>query len=105
MEKDTTKAKKPYSINNKDDKFFFCHFANMARHNAFMILAYVTEQLALPTKIKEDSLKEAAVLNVDHLKNPELFAHLMALLQKHFPFFSYLRDNGDPKIAIGKLTI
>jgi len=94
-----TEKREAYSVTNPDHKFFFCHFANKARHNAYIIINEVAEALGLE-KRDENNLYNSEILRIDSIKNPEKFGHVIGLLKKHFRFMPYLVDKEHPGMAL-----
>lgn len=83
------------------DLFYFNHFANMARHNAFLIINDI-----LNTVYKaEDQLTEESLSNLykkvlaKSKGRPDELALLSSLLKKHFPFLHYYDNIQSDEIA------
>ncbi|MDR0892234.1 MAG: type VI-B CRISPR-associated RNA-guided ribonuclease Cas13b [Mediterranea sp.] len=83
-----------HTMSLKDARYYFSHYANMGRHNAYVIISDITEQLELPKKeIKEESLQQCGLLSDSiYRKYPERRALASQLLCQHFPFLSYFRE-------------
>ena len=98
---------------------FFGNYLNMARHNAFNILKYLSEKYQTPDadhigisyeqwmhldptkrEFADDSHNETAKLFdilEDKLKRPEVVDNLIRDLMRHFPFLKYLYGDDDRK--------
>ncbi len=103
-----TQLQKRFSVSNQDDKFFFCHYANMARHNAYMIIKDVTQKVFGREKeevVNEDKLQEAYMLQIISKEKPDIFAHLVALLQDRLPSVTFLVEQNAPENTLRNLKL
>jgi hypothetical protein len=92
-----THEKKEY-ITLSTHPFYFGHYLNMARHNAYLILSDLSNEIIPnPKSISEENLAEIELLNESKFGNrkPDEIAHRNYLLVKHFPF---LREEENPEI-------
>jgi len=71
----------------KQSKYLFAAYLNMARHNAFITLSYISTSIG-GTEGSEDNLSDMLPVRVltDRKAEPEKIKRTMELLDKHFPF-------------------
>lgn len=87
--------------------YYFAHYLNMARHNAYLILSDISSELKVTAKIIcEENLAEIELLNDTKFgkRRPDEIARRNQLLIKHFPF---LREEEQPEknsSPYGRLT-
>ncbi|MCO7355808.1 type VI-B CRISPR-associated RNA-guided ribonuclease Cas13b [Riemerella anatipestifer] len=82
----------PPNVYTLKHKFFWGAFLNIARHNAFITICHINEQLGLTTPPNDDKIADVVcgtwnnILNNDHdlLKKSQL----TELILKHFPFLA-----------------
>lgn len=74
----------------KEDAYYFAHYANMARHNAFLILTDIEKSVldGEPT-LEEGKLQDCNVIKkLDDKKGADNYAKIVKLLNHHFPFIT-----------------
>ncbi len=75
------------------DKDYFNAYLNMARHNAFIVLSSITEQLGKPPA-EENKLTDMYALRILLEKDkPDITLKVIEKLDKHFPFLRPMFDN------------
>ncbi|WPC12690.1 hypothetical protein LEQ03_10855 [Riemerella anatipestifer] len=98
----------PPNVYTLKHKFFWGAFLNIARHNAFITICHINEQLGLTTPPNDDKIADVVcgtwnnILNNDHdlLKKSQL----TELILKHFPFLAAMcyhppKKEGKRKVA------
>lgn len=76
----------------KSDKDYFSAYLNMARHNAWLILARFSEKLGKNAP-SEDGLTEAYAITVlNDIKNADVSLKSIEYLNQHFPFLKIMFD-------------
>ena len=96
----------PKGQNMSAHPHYFGTYLNMARHNAFMILNYLTEKhLGTDKAPSEETLFQAPILNLSKKKPDEVYA-LLGDLRHHFPFLRY-KDvlNDKAKVSVSADSI
>ncbi|MEZ4942727.1 MAG: type VI-B CRISPR-associated RNA-guided ribonuclease Cas13b [Saprospiraceae bacterium] len=79
-----------------DHPFYFGHYINQARHNAYVIMADINEQFELPAVETEDLNGFNPLLKLlTAPKQPDVTGRLVAALTRHFPFLRYLTLDAD----------
>jgi hypothetical protein len=93
--------KRSTTMSLKETPYYFSHYANMGRHNAYNIICYVSEKLLLTKKVNEEQLYQCELLSNKTYKNkPDKRAVACKLLCQHFPFLSHFSEkeiNGSNK--------
>ncbi len=80
----------PNARNRQEHPHYFGTYLNMARHNAYMILSYLSEKYNDNKPIDEAKLHQAGVLNLlVNSKKPDETYKLIGDLRHHFPFLCY----------------
>lgn len=85
----TPRSSSPNTRTFVDHPWYFGHYLNMARHNAYVIVKHITEHLSVEDKkeIKEENLQEAEILNsIKGQSQPDVVKGIVGSLIKHFPF-------------------
>lgn len=89
------------------DKYFFAAYINMARHNAYLVVADINNKV-LGSSISDDDAKISSAPIFKKLKPapnetvpPDLQLKIMKELQQHFPFlktmlFAFKKPKGNP---------
>ena len=80
----------PKAQNLRDNPHYFGTYLNMARHNAYMILSYLSDKYTDNKVISEEQLPQSAVLSLlVNSKKPDVTYKLIGDLRQHFPFLRY----------------
>lgn len=84
----TQRSSTPNTRTLEGHPWYFGHYLNMARHNAYVIVQHITENLGIEDKdIKEENLQEAEILNfIKGQSQPDVVKGIVGSLIKHFPF-------------------
>jgi len=80
----------------QNDPYYFSHFINMGRHNAYLIIHYIykcvyKEELNL---IESNLYQFSSKVKANSKKNPDELTKVIRLLLLHFPFLAYY-DNAE----------
>ncbi|WP_321437361.1 type VI-B CRISPR-associated RNA-guided ribonuclease Cas13b [uncultured Bacteroides sp.] len=79
-----------------ENPYYFAHYANMARHNAFLIINEIKEKV-YKTKLEtpEDELEKCALFTSLSNKNKKAdeYVHIIKLLTEYCPFIRFYADN------------
>lgn len=94
---------KVVNINNPGDKYYFSHFANMALHNALMILNHIALKLGYEPTFSERNIDTHPLLNSNPEVDIEKYAHCIAMLTKRLPVTAYLHDDNNPRAVLKNL--
>jgi hypothetical protein len=84
----------PKRCNSKEQPHYFGTYLNMARHNAFMILNYLSDKYRDTSKgedkeLEEGKLHQAALFRVLKNNKPDEVYALIGDLRHYFPFLRY----------------
>ncbi len=89
----------PKKCTLSEQPYFFGNYLNMARHNAFQIIRFLTIKYKdkanklSEVKLKEESLKDADLFTLlDDASKPDVLQSLIKDLIKYFPFLQYLYE-------------
>lgn len=78
----------------KNVKHIFGAYLNMARHNAFITLSYISKILGAETEGSESGLSQMKAITILNTHSrPEEKTKAILLLNKHFPFLMPMVDN------------
>ncbi len=78
----------------KQNKYIFAAYLNMARQNAYMILKHISTLMGIENNTDEQSLSEFTIIRQLRTKSvkPEVKSKTKKLLHKHFPFLQAIID-------------
>ncbi len=93
-----------YDINNADDKFFFGHYLNTARHNVFKIFNHILNKHG-KADVKEDNLHNCELLNRNKFSKYINANDLYESLKLHLPVLEYLKENNKEEAVFETLAI
>ncbi|HBL74542.1 MAG: hypothetical protein A2W90_20865 [Bacteroidetes bacterium GWF2_42_66] len=93
---DTPNFSERIPVSLQSHPYYFAHYLNMARHNAYVILEYVNRELIKPGKnLDEDNLIQSTVLKDGYFdRKPDELSHRNRLLVQHFPFLREAENEG-----------
>ncbi|MBN8683905.1 MAG: type VI-B CRISPR-associated RNA-guided ribonuclease Cas13b [Chitinophagales bacterium] len=91
-----------YTFNKEEHPFYFGHYINHGRHNAFLILNDIARRFNLETVDKEEQLSNMQVFRLLRDRDkPDESGRLLKALTFHFPFLQLLSDvNGQKRELI-----
>lgn len=75
-----------------DDKAFFASYLNMARHNAYIVLSHITEQIGYKPAAENQLTNMACINQLNNSKTPEITKKTIQLLRESFPFLKFYYD-------------
>lgn len=88
----TDKRSRTYTMH--EHPFYFGHYLNLARHNAYLIMADIHATIKLSVKVSdmviEDQLSQSALLNLETRMPSDDKARIVSRLMAHFPFLKLL---------------
>ena len=84
------KRSMPNARNRSAHPHYFGTYLNMARHNAFMILSYLSEKYNVTAPSTDDQLTQGGLWTLlESSKKPDETYKLIGDLRHHFPFLRY----------------
>lgn len=84
------------SLTLTDNPYYFAHYANMARHNAYIVLNEINDKIYNnKVEIPEDGLGECKLVKSFSKKNKKAdeYARIIKLLTEHYPFIRFYADS------------
>ena len=88
---ETKESKPSRNMTFRDDPYYFGHYANMARHNAFLILEYISEIISKENKVAENLLPTCSLITKSY-KQPDELNKVVFKLLEHFPFLIFFHN-------------
>ncbi|NCC09462.1 MAG: hypothetical protein EOM31_02990 [Bacteroidia bacterium] len=83
------KSKLDNEMTFAEDAYYFAHYANMARHNAYLILNHINKSIfGNESTLKEENLQIAIIKILDPKNGADHHAKAIKLLNHHFPFIA-----------------
>ncbi|KAA6340367.1 hypothetical protein EZS27_011763 [termite gut metagenome] len=88
----------------QDAPYYFSHYANMARHNAFLIVNEINEKVFQRSATKEDELLRESFLVKPPRQQADIIGKIDSLLLHHFPFLAYYENKsaGSARVELKK---
>lgn len=72
-----------------EDAYYFAHYANMARHNVYLILNHINKSLfGHDSTLKEEDLQNSITKILNYKNRADHYAKAIKLLNHHFPFIA-----------------